>query len=72
MSEDALLLMAGATCKVNMECLIDGKFPNGEKLTEKDQRDCKSEIDACVEILRKAGRSVPYEKVYFGNQLTLF
>jgi len=40
---------------INHECLKEGKFPNGQKLTAKDIAHCNEEIKTSNEILKHYG-----------------
>lgn len=46
---------AHSVMKVNEDCLINGKFPNGKKLTKEDVELLRSEITACRDILINYG-----------------
>lgn len=54
-TKNKITWQAHTVLKVNEQCLSEGKFPNGKKLTSKDIADLNEEIRACKDILVNYG-----------------
>jgi hypothetical protein len=68
--ENRECFMAYVVMHVNLECLRDGKYPNGEKFKKADEEKALREVEACREILNAHNCEIPVVKP--APQLKLF
>lgn len=54
-TESKVAWQANTVLKINEECLINGKYPNGKVLNSKEKEELNKEIQACKNILINAG-----------------
>jgi hypothetical protein len=64
--------MAYSVMWINLLCLRDGKFPNGQKLKQSDVEGANQKIEESKLILDEHGIEYPILEVESKPQLTLF